>query len=41
MKLKDLFAKSVQIGMDADPRGKKIMDKMLKKYQSRFVLPSP
>ncbi len=35
MKLKDLFAKSVQIGIDADPRGKKNIEKTLKKFKDK------
>ncbi len=36
MKLKTLFKRSVEIGMDADPRGKKAIDKLLKKHQDRL-----
>ncbi len=35
MKLQKLFERSIQIGMDADPRGKKHLEKMLKKYAER------
>lgn len=35
MKLKKLFERSVQIGIDADPRGRKMIEKMLKKELDR------
>ncbi len=35
MKLKKLFERSVQIGIDADPRGRKFIEKMLKKELDR------
>lgn len=36
MKLKELFRRAVEIGMDADPRGKKYLDKQLKKQTDRM-----
>lgn len=36
MKLKKLFARAVEIGIDADPRGRKSLEKMLKKQKERF-----
>lgn len=35
MKLKKLFERAVQIGIDADPRGKKLIEKTLKKEADR------
>ena len=35
MKLKKLFARAVEIGIDADPRGRKMIEKMLKKEAAR------
>lgn len=35
MKLKTLFKRSVEIGMDADPRDKKTLEKMLKKHAEK------
>lgn len=35
MKLKTLFKRSIEIGIDCDPRGKKAIDRMLKKYQEK------
>ncbi|HVW66196.1 MAG TPA: hypothetical protein VHA78_00525 [Candidatus Peribacteraceae bacterium] len=35
MKLKTLFERSVQIGIDSDPRGRAYIEKMLKKEQDR------
>jgi hypothetical protein len=35
MKLKDFFAKAVQAGIDADPRGRKGVEKLLKKHADR------
>jgi hypothetical protein len=37
MKLKDLFARAVQVGIDADPRGRKAIEKMLKKQKDRYA----
>ncbi|MFA6039817.1 MAG: hypothetical protein WCV62_02135 [Candidatus Peribacteraceae bacterium] len=36
MKLKKLFAVAVGLAMDADPRGKKALDKMLRKQKEKF-----
>ena len=36
MKLKKLFQRAVEIGMDADPRGKKYIDKLLKKQKEKM-----
>ena len=35
MKLKKLFASAVQIGIDADPRGRKLIEKQLKKISEK------
>lgn len=35
MKLKKLFERAVQIGIDADPRGRKAVEKILKKYAEK------
>lgn len=35
MKLKKLFQRAVEIGIDADPRGKKYLEKMFKKVKER------
>ena len=35
MKLKTLYKRSIEIGMEADPRSKKTIDAMLKRYQER------
>lgn len=35
MKLKHLYKRAIEIGIDADPRGKKHIEKMLKKYEDR------
>jgi putative NIF3 family GTP cyclohydrolase 1 type 2 len=35
MKLKNLYKRAIEIGIEADPRGKKHIDKMLKKYEER------
>lgn len=35
MKLKKLFKRAVEIGMDADPRGKKYLDQILKRHKDR------
>src|SRR3989338_3874435 len=35
MKLKKLFARAVEIGIAADPRGKKLVEKALKKQKDR------
>ena len=37
MKLKKLFQRAVEIGIDADPRGKKNLDKMFKKAKERHA----
>ncbi|MDD4319223.1 MAG: hypothetical protein PHW10_02785 [Candidatus Peribacteraceae bacterium] len=36
MKLKTLFTRAVHIGMEADPRGKKALEKLLKKQQDKY-----
>jgi putative NIF3 family GTP cyclohydrolase 1 type 2 len=36
MNLKTLLRRAVEIGIDADPRGKKAIDKILKKQEQRF-----
>lgn len=36
MKLKNLYKRTIEIGMDADVRGRKQLDKMLKKQADRF-----
>ena len=36
MKLKKLFTRAVEIGMDADVRGRKRLEKMLKKHADRY-----
>lgn len=35
MKFKTLFKRAIEIGIDADPRGKKYIDKMFKRYKER------
>lgn len=35
MKLKKLYRRTIEIGMEADPRGKKLLDKQLKKHADR------
>ena len=35
MKLKKLFARAVEIGIDADPRGRKQIEKILKKNSDK------
>lgn len=36
MKLKELFKRAVDLGIDGDPRGRKQLEKMLKKQQDKF-----
>src|SRR3989338_6619063 len=36
MKLKKMFRRAVELGIEADPRGKKTIDKMLKKQMERM-----
>lgn len=36
MKLSKLYKRTIEIGMEADPRGKKALEKMLKKQQDRM-----
>ncbi len=36
MKLKKLFARAVEIGIEADPRGKKAIEKLLKKQKEKY-----
>lgn len=36
MKLKTMFRRSIEIGIEADPRGKKYIEKLLKKQKDKF-----